>query len=184
MAENLGEAVSCLSERASKRLLLNLLLAVRQAEKDPHEEKALIRKLRQMYRDVLATADRQPIAPELQHRWHLAFGDSAAGSLRVGLSDIGADSRRVCTFAPDLSVGPLMRLDEAGGAVARTAWLRQYRDGDDRAEAEPPFGECIEALRAIPGADSLMIWTADMLMTELRWRWRRICCAAARVRCG
>ncbi|MCI1882114.1 MAG: DUF1835 domain-containing protein [Sporolactobacillus sp.] len=59
------------------------------------------------------------------------------------------------------SKGAYPSQSEAGGAVARTAWLRQYRDGDDHAEAEPPFGECIEALRAIPGADSLMIWTAD-----------------------
>ncbi|ALS26129.1 phosphohydrolase [Paenibacillus sp. 32O-W] len=69
---------------------------------------------------------------EYAGRIHIAFGDSAGGSLRIALR--GMPGEKAVTLNDDLMVGPLHNEDEPEGLAKRLSWWRTCTSEEERRE--------------------------------------------------
>jgi len=94
------------------------------------------------------------------HTVHIVSGDSAAGSLRVGLER----DQKVIGFPEFFAMGPLWKLEVEKGRKERYEWLRDHINfyGDYMEdEYENRVAEALEEIRAIPEGMPIVLWTAD-----------------------
>ncbi|MCO7127227.1 DUF1835 domain-containing protein [Sporolactobacillus shoreicorticis] len=162
MYEKLVEAIDQLGERESKRILLHLFQEAEMAGQVP-DEKRLTKSVRRMYEDLIHLQPEQPLTEAALSYWHIVFGDSAAGSLKVGLGGINARRGQVIAVTTDLSNGPLTRLDELDGWRNRMAWLKDVMDGYppyDNDSIDSPADQ-LSAIKAIPEHVPVTIWASD-----------------------
>ncbi|MNH93830.1 putative hydrolase [compost metagenome] len=75
----------------------------------------------------------ETLLPTPISRVHIAFDDSASGSLRVALR--GLDGEKVVCLNDNLMVGPLSDIHEQGGFAKRLQWWEESMNGRDREEA-------------------------------------------------
>ncbi|RYL91654.1 DUF1835 domain-containing protein [Sporolactobacillus sp. THM19-2] len=161
MYEKLAEAISRLNERESKWMLLHLFQEAAVAEQVPDEQR-LARRMRRMYEDLICLQPEQPLTEAALNHWHIVFGDSAAGSLKFGLSSMKAWRRQVVTVSTDLSVGPLIRLNDAHDLHRRTTWMKENFNGyffDEDSNAA--LIDQLNAIKAIPEQVPITIWASD-----------------------
>ena len=91
---------------------------------------------------------------------HIICGESAAGSLRVGLSD----ENKVIGFPDFFAVGPLWRLHTDEGRKRRYEWLQGHYNIEIaylEKEYESKFSKALEEVEAIPKHIPIVIWTGD-----------------------
>lgn len=94
------------------------------------------------------------------HTVHIVSGDSAAGSLRVGLER----DQKVIGFPEFFAMGPLWKVEEEKGRKERYEWMRDHInfDGDYMEdEYENRLAKVLEEIRAIPEGMPIVVWTAD-----------------------
>ncbi|MET1249315.1 DUF1835 domain-containing protein [Sporolactobacillus sp. STCC-11] len=161
MYEKLAEAINQLNERESKRMLLHLF---REAEMAEHnlDEQRLIKRFHRVYEDLIRLQPEKPLTKDTLNHWHIVFGDSVAGSLKVGLGSIHARRERIRVITTDLSKGPLTHLDEADGVRNRMAWIKELMDGypyDD--DSIHSLADQLDAIRSVPEQVPITIWASD-----------------------
>lgn len=94
------------------------------------------------------------------HTVHIVSGDSAAGSLRVGMER----DHKVIGFPEFFAMGPLWKLEKEKGRKERYEWLRDHInfDGDYMEdEYEKRLAKVFEEIRTIPEGMPIVLWTAD-----------------------
>lgn len=95
-------------------------------------------------------------------RVHIAFGDSAGGSLRQALR--GFPGEMVVTLNDDLMFGPLSEAGAAGGLSRRVAWWRERVSELDRDEAVEYLLQAAFAWRDWPArlrGLPVVVWASD-----------------------
>lgn len=83
------------------------------------------------------------------------FGDSAAGSLKLAIQQLGyADTNKVISFRDRFSIGPLWKLHDKDGWDQRNEWIRdhindEYNEVHDE-DAEVDYQNLIGQIEQIP----------------------------------
>ena len=98
---------------------------------------------------------------------HIVFGDSAAGTLKAALRDLGIDSWRekVIGFADTFSIGPVWRLHEKEGLKHRLEWLNTcltHEPADNFADwYMDSFRQAVRNIKAIDEGAVIAVWSGD-----------------------
>lgn len=123
------------TEDEVKSLLFQMFLRIHSVEEiEQYSEEQLVIDMKKTYNDFLNYKKNQAnIAKNTHYKTaHIVFGDSPAGSLRMGLKEMGLKGEeKVITFSDIFSVGPVWRLDEKTGLSNRYEWLRKHINIDD-----------------------------------------------------
>ncbi|MCY8758694.1 DUF1835 domain-containing protein [Bacillus haynesii] len=93
---------------------------------------------------------------------HIAFGESAGGSINMMLKQLGAIQEKSLIVLPELfSIGPLQKLEVKEGRVNRYQWLKTHLNDrfHELGERYSRFEEAVSALSAFPEQASVFIWT-------------------------
>ncbi|MFP7394004.1 DUF1835 domain-containing protein [Niallia circulans] len=132
MIHKLIEYVENTSEEEVRSLLFLILLQI-SVEEQPDEE--LAKSLRRTYQNYLQA---KTIQPKIENKRdykvvHIAFGESAAGSLRMALKEMGVqDEEKVICFSDNFSFGPLWKIEEEMGLALRHKWLINHINYDEK----------------------------------------------------
>ncbi|EWH22809.1 DUF1835 domain-containing protein [Bacillus haynesii] len=95
---------------------------------------------------------------------HIAFGESARGSINMMLKQSGGTQEKSLIVLPELfSIGPLQKLEVKEGRVNRYQWLKTHLNDrfHELGERYSRFEEAVSALSGIPEQASVFIWTGD-----------------------
>lgn len=131
MNNKLKEYVENTSEEEVRSLLFLILLQI-SMEEQPDEE--LAKNLRQIYQNYLqAKINQQNLENKKEYKViHIVFGESAAGSLRMALKEMGVqEGEKVICFLDNFSFGPLWRIEEDKGLALRHKWLINHINYDE-----------------------------------------------------
>lgn len=94
--------------------------------------------------------------------FHILFGPSPAGGLKMALKDLGLDKKdRVISFWDMFSVGPIWKLHEMDGIQYRLGWMRRLIKDRDILEFQLTNQQAIDQITAIPTGEQATIWIAD-----------------------
>lgn len=160
MIDRLWRCVDQLNERESKSLLLALLSEISRVDQTKEAQVTLLNELHRIYDEFIHLEPEEPLYEKDLNHIHIVFGESAAGSLKVGLSHANAKRGSVIALSADLSVGPLQQLDEKEGVRRRIEWVSQ-NFAEDGEEADHPVSVSTAAIRAIPEDVPITIWASD-----------------------
>ncbi|GIN36310.1 hypothetical protein J5TS1_38130 [Bacillus licheniformis] len=95
---------------------------------------------------------------------HIAFGESAGGSINMMLKQSGGTHEKSLIVLPELfSIGPLQKLEVKEGRVNRYEWLKTYLNDrfHESGKRYSRFEVAVSALSGIPEQASVFIWTGD-----------------------
>ncbi|WP_164553336.1 DUF1835 domain-containing protein [Brevibacillus marinus] len=98
---------------------------------------------------------------------HIVFGDSAAGSLKTALRELGIDSYRekVITISDLLSIGPVWQLHEEIGVRNRREWLNTHLTHEPSTDFAAwylsAFRDALHKISAIDDRCEIAIWSGD-----------------------
>ncbi|MFB6499451.1 DUF1835 domain-containing protein [Bacillus haynesii] len=95
---------------------------------------------------------------------HIAFGESARGSINMMLKQSGETQEKSLIVLPELfSIGPLQKLEVKEGRGNRYQWLKTHLNDrfHELGERYSRFEEAVSALSGIPEQASVFIWTGD-----------------------
>lgn len=98
---------------------------------------------------------------------HIVFGDSAAGTLKAGLRDMGISGYRemVITLSDMLSIGPVWQLHEEIGLQRRYEWLKNHLSHEPSDEFAETYMDSIRntlfQIRTIDDNAEITIWSGD-----------------------
>ncbi|RWZ60649.1 DUF1835 domain-containing protein [Halobacillus fulvus] len=90
---------------------------------------------------------------------HIAFDDSVAGALRIGLPK----HVRVLSFSDQFSIGPIDGLDQKEGMERRKRWLEEHINIDEETlfVYTESFLETLNEIRNIPDEMPIFVWLSD-----------------------
>ncbi|OMI26298.1 hypothetical protein BTA31_15925 [Bacillus haynesii] len=95
---------------------------------------------------------------------HIAFGESAGGSINMMLKQLGGTQEKSLIVLPELfSIGPLQKLEVKEGRDNRYQWLKTHLNDrfHEFGERYSRFEEAVSALSGIPEQASVFIWPGD-----------------------
>lgn len=96
--------------------------------------------------------------------FHIVFGASTSGSLKVVLKEMGLDKKeKVISFWDIFSIGPVWRLHEGIGVEARLEWMKNCisDDYDEFPDYKLGFEKTINQINSILDGVHITIWTSD-----------------------
>ena len=98
---------------------------------------------------------------------HIVFGDSAAGTLKAALRELGIQSYRdkVVTFSDNFSIGPIWQLHQEKGLQNRLEWLNTHLTHEPADEFEiwysDSFRLALNRIDAVKDDTSVLIWIGN-----------------------
>ncbi|MCY9444967.1 DUF1835 domain-containing protein [Bacillus haynesii] len=95
---------------------------------------------------------------------HIAFGESARGSINMMLKQSGETQEKSLIVLPELfSIGPLQKLEVKEGRVNRYQWLKTHLNDrfHELGERYSRFEDAVSALSRIHEQASVFMWTGD-----------------------
>ncbi|QII47535.1 DUF1835 domain-containing protein [Bacillus paralicheniformis] len=98
------------------------------------------------------------------HVVHIAFGESAGGSINMMLKQSGGIQEKSLIVLPELfSIGPLQNLEIKEGRVNRYEWLKTYLNDrfHELGEIYSRFEDAVSALSRIQEQANVFMWTGD-----------------------
>lgn len=163
MIHKLKEYVENASEEEVRSLLFLILLQI-SVEEQPDEE--LAKNLRKTYQDYLQTKiDQLKLENKKDYKVvHIVFGESAAGSLRMALKEMGVqEEEKVIYFSDDFSFGPLWKIEEEIGFALRHKWLINHINYDDEYlfSYKRKFHKTILEVKNIKEQAHIIIWAGE-----------------------
>jgi hypothetical protein len=160
MIDHLRRCVSQLNEKESKSLLMILFKEIATADQTKEAQATLLNELRRIYEEFTDLEPEEPLNDKNLSQVHIVCGESAAGSLKVGLSSLNAKRGKVIALSADLSIGPLGKLDEKEGMRSRIEWISR-NFVEDNEEEEHPISVSVAAIRAIHENVPITICASD-----------------------
>jgi len=170
MLKDIRKTVEELKENEAKSLLLLILLKIDKLERASHSREQttvdLGDELRAIYKELLNLSQANNQAAQTYQAAHIAFGDSAAGALRVTLKELGLErEEKVIGFSGLFSIGPIWKLQEQAGRAYRCRWLKNNINFEDdyycEADYEDNFKDILHQIDSIPGQIPIIIWNGE-----------------------
>lgn len=161
------KAIDELAPQEVNQALRYVMVQVESTEKTMDSKAELYDNLKGLYDELLISQNRKEIwEPDADStKVHILFGDSAAGSLKVAIKQMGyADTNKVISFRDKYSIGPLWRLHEEAGRIRRTEWFRDninegHDDYDEDTEAY--HQSLLEQIGNISSQASIVVWVGS-----------------------
>ncbi|MEI4828327.1 DUF1835 domain-containing protein [Bacillus sp. FJAT-53711] len=120
MLKHLQKTLEHLTEDEAKEVLFNILTQLHSLE--IHFNKEAFTSLTNTPRELIQQHILKTDITKSKHV-HIAFDDSAAGSLKYALKEANTQEEHVLLFSDAFSVGPLFHLDQEAGQLARKQWI-------------------------------------------------------------
>ncbi|WP_428910436.1 DUF1835 domain-containing protein [Niallia sp. Krafla_26] len=96
---------------------------------------------------------------------HIIFGESASGSLKFALREMGLDRKdRVISFWDIFSIGPIRQLHEEEGMQSRFEWIKRNMSNEydsDYTDYTNKFERVLKQINAIPEGEHVTIWAFE-----------------------
>src|SRR5690606_31372488 len=139
-----------------KSLLFQTLLRINMLEEaDQYTEGQFVADLKKTYNDFLNYKRNQTDFKKNKNYKvvHILFGDSASGSLKNALKEMGLqDEEKVISFSDLFSIGPVWQLQDKVGLNQRYDWIKNHLifDDDYMDEYQHNFNDTTSMIQAIP----------------------------------
>ncbi|WP_328701151.1 DUF1835 domain-containing protein [Aquibacillus kalidii] len=165
--DELKKLVESSTDEEVKSFLYLMLFRIDLAEDtDQYTEMQLVKDMKKTYHDFLNYKKKQA---ELENSksyegYHIVFGDSPAGSLRMAMSDTGMqDKEKMIAFSDLFSVGPVWKLHEKEGLRNRYEWLINHLNLDEKYMLHyiDDFNRAVSMVTTIPENRPVTIWVGD-----------------------
>lgn len=157
---NIGKEIEKLSGSHAKSLLKLLMLrlqAIVESNDAPDKKEEALRELYHEWTSFSRPKRKQKRNVDIVH---MVAGESAAGSIRVGLGH----SHLVIGFPDYFSMGPVFDLHTEKGLERRYEWLKDhilYSDDYIEEEYEGRFRDALDEIKSIPEDLPIILWTAE-----------------------
>lgn len=160
------KAIDELSSEDARTALKLVMFQIDLANGNKQLEENIFHDLKQFYDDLLLAQNNEKTG-ELRAdaaKIHILFGDSAAGSLRYAVKQMGlSETNKVVSFNDSYSIGPIWQLHKEEGRKKRYEWLRDHiNNGYDSPEddlEEEVYPKSIIA--QIPAEASIVLWVGN-----------------------
>ena len=164
MSHEMKGSIHHLDEEEAKSLLYQVFLRMQVVEeRKGYSEQQFYLDLKNTYNDLLEYVKKQVRDKQTQyHTTHLVFGDSPYGSLNIALQKLGRDQEEtIINFSDLYSIGPLWKLHDVKGIVARDEWLRNHINMEDEVNYEDDCKGTILEVEQIPSHHPIIIWIGE-----------------------
>lgn len=161
MDDELYKAIQNLSGSETKSILFHMTYQLKMIKDNHGSHEDMVEKLSFFHDSILGAIKNENNKVQRQYNAvHIACGESAAGSLRVGLGD----GNKVIGFPDFFAVGPICELHREDGRNHRYEWLKDhlnYQDDFNEEEYNRRFLDTLSEMDAIPEQVSIVIWTGE-----------------------
>ncbi|WP_225942065.1 DUF1835 domain-containing protein [Sporosarcina limicola] len=157
--DGLKDSIESLQEDEAKTLLYHLLLRINMLE-----ETEDTKDLHKTYKDFLNFSANKNMPEKDYGTVHIVFGDSASGSLKMALRDMGLqDKEKVICLSGLFSIGPLWKLHEEIGLNHRYEWLENHliSDNENMEKDKILLRDAFSEIELIPNQIPIIIWTGN-----------------------
>ncbi|CEI81738.1 DUF1835 domain-containing protein [Oceanobacillus sp. M60] len=167
MIDELKGTLNHAGEEEVKSLLFQTFFRIHMLEElDQYTEEQFVADLKKTYHDFLNVKRGQTKIKNSTNDKvvHILFDDSAAGSLKWVLKEMGLqDEEMVISFSDVFSIGPIWQLHNQAGLDYREEWLKNHLllDDDYLDEYRHHFNRTLSMISAIPETASIIIWTGE-----------------------
>ncbi|WP_040203374.1 DUF1835 domain-containing protein [Neobacillus jeddahensis] len=160
MDDELKQVIQKLSCSKAKSLLLHMMYRLKTIKESNDSQEEMIEKLYFSQDRILGVLKNENHFEREYETVHIVCGESAAGSLKVGLEG----ENKVIGFPDFFAVGSIWELHKEVGRNRRYEWLRDhliYPDDFIEEEYERRFKNTLSEIDAIPSQVPIVIWTAE-----------------------
>ncbi|MBV7509677.1 DUF1835 domain-containing protein [Bacillus sp. sid0103] len=160
MDDELNQVIHKLSCSKAKSLLLHMMYRVKTIKESNDSQEEMIEKLYFLHDRILGVLKNGNHFQREYEAVHIVCGESAAGSLKVGLGR----ENKIIGFPDFFAVGPIWELHKEVGRNHRYEWLRDhlnYQDDFIEEEYERRFLNTLSEIDAILAQVPIVIWTAE-----------------------
>ena len=158
MLDELAQSINKQSCNEAKNSLLNLMYRLRHIKESSGLPEEKLEEINSLYDELTGvSASREYDEKKIVH---IVCGESAAGSLRVGLGY----ENKVIGFPDFFAVGSIWKLDKDVGRKHRFDWLDNHLTIEMNyieEEYESRFSKTLEEIEAIPKHIPIVIWSAE-----------------------
>lgn len=159
------QAIQQLSPQEAKQFLAAIKLQLDIVDMNPTASADLYSSLKRMYEKLLVPKDRRSIwePNAATTKVHVVFGDSAAGSLKFALKQLGyEETNKVIRLRDRYAIGPLWQLHEEAGQLHRGGWFRDHiNDEDEETDFVSEHRQLTEQIALIPNEASIVLWCGN-----------------------
>jgi hypothetical protein len=161
MNEELYQAIHKLSYSEAKNILFHMMYQLKTIKENNDSQEEKIENLYVLHDRILGVIKKGINKYQREYEAiHIVCGESAAGSLRVGLGR----ENKVIGFPDFFAVGPIWELHQEDGRNRRYEWLRDhlnYQDDFIEDEYKRRFLDTLSEIDAIPEQVPIVIWTGE-----------------------
>ncbi|GIN73914.1 hypothetical protein J14TS2_43890 [Bacillus sp. J14TS2] len=160
MNENLRNSVNQLSESEAKGFLLHMMIRLKDIQESNKLERQTIDNLLTSWNQFIKLVEQRRGDEREYNMVHIVCGESAAGSLKVGLKN----ENKVIGFPDFFAAGPIWKLHEELGRRHRYEWLRDHLNVEDdfiEKEYQKRFTKALAEIEAIPDHVPIVLWTGE-----------------------
>ena len=167
MIDELKRILKNSPEDEVKSLLFHILFRINMLEEtDQYTEGQFVADLKKTYNDFLNYKRNQTDFKKNKNYKvvHILFGDSASGSLKNALKEMGLqDEEKVISFSDLFSIGPVWQLQDKVGLNQRYDWIKNHLifDDDYMDEYQHNFNDTTSMIQAIPQNTKIIIWGGE-----------------------
>lgn len=167
MIDELKRILKNTPEDEMKSLLFQILFRINMLEEtDQYTEGQFVADLKKTYNDFLNYKRNQTDLKNNKNYKvvHILFGDSASGSFRNALKEMGLqDEEKVISYSDLFSIGPVWQLHDEAGLNQRYEWIKNHLifDDDYIDEYQHNFNNTTSMIKAIPNNTTIIIWVGE-----------------------
>jgi len=163
---DIRKAIDELSSEDVRSALRLVMFQIDSAIENKQLEEDIFQNLKGLYDELLLAQNNEKTGALNADttKIHIIFGDSAAGSLRYAIKQMGlADTNKVVSFNDRYSIGPIWHLHEEEGRKQRYEWLRDHiNNGYDSLDVDLEEEVYPKSLIAqMPAEASIVLWIGN-----------------------
>ncbi|MBM7716235.1 DUF1835 domain-containing protein [Siminovitchia sp. FSL H7-0308] len=158
--KDLSRIIDQLPGSEAKNILVNIMYRLDLMKESPEIQDEMIKELYSLYDEIVDGCQNDSYLEREYEAVHIACGEAAAGSLRVGLDH----KNKVIGFPDFFAVGPIWQLHRDVGRQHRYEWLKNHIHIEmDYMEEEykQKFLKALEEIKVIPDRLPIVLWTAE-----------------------
>jgi Protein of unknown function/Domain of unknown function (DUF1835) len=161
MDDELYQVIQNLSGSEAKSILFHMMYQSKTIKEFNDSPEEIVEKLSFLHDSILGAIKKRNNNVQREYKAvHIVCGESAAGSLGVGLGR----ENKVIGFPDFFAVGPIRELHTEGGRNRRYEWLRDhlnYQDDFIEEEYKRRLSDTLGEMDVIPEQVPIVIWTGE-----------------------
>lgn len=158
--KQIHQSIENLTGSEAKSLLANIMYLLNMMKESEENQDEMIEQLYSLYDEIIGVSQNDQSLARVYETVHIVCGESAAGSLRVGLGN----ENKVIGFPDFFAEGPIWQLHRNSGRRHRYEWLKDHLNivmDYMEEEYEPRLLKALEEINAISDELPIVLWTAE-----------------------